>query len=331
MFLLETRLFRIKATGLQNTLKSGAFVVFTVNKKISSNIYQISILGKYVNVKSSKILHPGSKIHAQTFWLKNRLQLKVLDDGKILNSNINNEDRYTDPGKKIISESLVRTYMPLDPAYFEKILSVLRNNKKIDHKLVKILLLMIDKGIPLSDTNIDEILSFSGNFSSNNAENQKRKNQSKQTGKFDKETIKENIKNQIKKIDSGNELLKYFNHSIGKHDNWLIIPLSFDYVRTGHGILKLRLNDNFLITNLVLTLGDGNTWDFNLTKSQNRGNMRISGPNKKLWEKSPSFLKLKEKLYNKGIIIDDINSDSNLTDGFTNISSGKLDSINFIV
>ena len=75
-------------------------------------------------------------------------------------------------------------------------------------------------------------------------------------------TIKEKLKNQIKNSDAGTELLKYFNHSIGMHDNWLIIPLRLDFLRAGSGILKLRLDDNLSITNLVLSLDDSNNWEF---------------------------------------------------------------------
>ncbi|MDA3941673.1 MAG: hypothetical protein PF693_20580, partial [Spirochaetia bacterium] len=293
MFLLETTSIKVQTTGLQNSLKSGSFVDFTVNKNISPNFYQISLLGKFITVKSSGTLQLGSRIHAQIFWIENKLELKVVGNKNLSNSNIDYKDSFTDPVRKLISEGLIRTNMSLDPSYFDKILSVLKKYKKIDHKLIKILLLMIDKGIPLSETNINGILSFSGNLDSKNSEKHERKSQSKESVKVDKESIRENIKNQIKKMDSGSELIKYFNHSVGKHDNWLIIPLSFDYLRTGHGVLKLKLNDDFSITNLVLTLDDGNNWEFNFIKSKKGGTMKISGPDDSLWKQSSSFIKLK--------------------------------------
>ena len=59
--------------------------------------------------------------------------------------------------------------------------------------------------------------------------------------------------------------------------------------------------------------------------------MNVHGPKKMSWEDTPYFKKLKEKLYNIGIQFDDINKESSVTDGFTDIISGKYDSINFVI
>ncbi|MCK5197399.1 MAG: hypothetical protein KAR21_03560, partial [Spirochaetales bacterium] len=129
----------------------------------------------------------------------------------------------------------------------------------------------------------------------------------------------------------GNELLKYFNHRIAKHGNWLIIPLSYSFTREGAGILKLCLDEDYRVTNLVLSLNDGKVWEFSLVKDKKLSSMKVQGPKDIPWEDTASFGKLKEKLYNIGIQFDDINKEPFLTDGFTEILEGKYDSIDFMI
>jgi hypothetical protein len=219
--------------------------------------------------------------------------------------------------------------MPFLSEYFEKIQQSLRKHKKPDDRLVKILLLLIDKGIPLNDKNISEIFSFSNSYKQNHSSDWKKSSET--TKDLKPKDIKEDIKNQIKKTDLGNELLKYFNHRIAKHGNWLIIPLSYSFTRKGTGVLKLRLDEHYNVTNLVLSLNDGKVWEFSLVKEKNPSSIKVQGPNDILWEDTVSFRKLKEKLYNKGIQFDDINKEPFVTDGFTEIMSGKYDSIDFTI
>lgn len=325
MFLLETNNIKSINTGLQSALKSGSYISFSVNKKINDNVYKILLLGKYINVKTTNTLKEGSVIKAQVFWNKNKLQLKILEK-----QNNDSEKNYTDRGivnfnKNLITEELVKSNMPLDPSYFKILDPILRKEKKLDQKLVKILLLLIDKGIPLDDNNIKEILDFMERKNSDNSE------KNKKNKKENLKEIKEDIKNQIQDTDTGNELIKYFNHSVARHDNWLIIPLNFSFSRPGQGLLKIKLNESLLVTNLVLSLSDGNEWVFSLAKTKEGGLIRISGPNELLWKETTQFIKFKEKLYNMGIIIDDIKKEWSLTNGFSENSSGKVKGIDFTV
>ena len=330
MFLLETTNIKSFNSGFQNALKSGTRVMFTVDKKIDTNLYKILLLGKFINVKSTSSLKIGSKINAEVLWTKSGLQLKVFNK---LNSETTIAEKALNSKEILITEGLIRSNMPLDPSYFNKLLPLLEKNKKIDQKLVRILLLLIDKGIPLSEDSIKEILDItdSNNSGNRNADDFKKKLNDKNNIKKDVESIKEDIKKQIKKTDTGNELLKYLNHTIAKHDNWLIIPLNYSFKRSGLGVLKLRLNEQLQITNLVLNLSDGNDWEFNLEKFGTEAKMKILGSDNSFWEITNSFIKLKEKLYNMGIIIDDINKEKPDTDGFTEIVYGKIESIDLTV
>ncbi len=326
MFLLETTSLKAINTGLKDTLKSGSFVSFTVNEKLDTNTYKILLLGKYINVKSAKNIKQGSVLKAQIIWDKNTLQLKVLDNKSITADLPVNEIDLSKFKKQIIAEEIINSNMPLNSFYFKTLEPVLRKNKKTDHKLVKILLLLIDKGIPVNDSNIKEMSNFSSYFKDGNPGNKK-----KDKKNITIEGIKEDIKKQIKNTDTGNDLLKFFNHSIAKHDNWIIIPFNFSFSRLVQGILKIRLNNSYVITNLVLTLNDGNDWEFSLVKNTRGGGIKVSGPGGLPWGQSKSFTKLKEKLYNMGIIIDDINREWTLIDGFTETKSGKLKKIDFVV
>ncbi|MCK5674507.1 MAG: hypothetical protein KAH95_14095, partial [Spirochaetales bacterium] len=179
-----------------------------------------------------------------------------------------------------------------------------------------------------TDSNIKEILSFSNSLNGKSSGNPKKEHK-KQNKTI--EGIKEDIKKQIINSDTGNELIKYFNHSVAKHDNWLIIPLNFSFTRPGKGLLKLKLNNSFQITNLVLSISDGKDWEFSLIRTSSGGKIKVSGPNGLPWVKSKPFTKLKEKLYNMGIIFDDNNKEWTLEDGFTEMISGKLKNIDFSV
>lgn len=324
MFLLETNNILAVNTGLQSSLKSGSFVSFTVNKKIDTNVYKILLLGKYFNVKSTKILKEGVRINAQIFWDKSNLQLRVLEK-KI--SGTENPANLLNMRNSVISEELIKSNMPFDPSYFKIMEPLLPKNKKSDYKFVKILLLLIDKGIPVNDNNIKEILNFSDLGDDGKSKNQNR------NGKREKNNIeiKQDIKKQINKTDTGNDLLKYFNHSVAKHDNWLIIPLKFSFKRPGKGVLKLKLDKSLKITNFVLNLEDGNEWLFSLAKSDKGDKMNVFGPEEFSWEESSSFIKLKEKLYNMGIVFDDINKECAFVDGFSGMYPGKVKNIDFTV
>ena len=330
MFLLETTNLKAHNTGLQDKLKSGSFVVFTVGKKIDTNLFRIALYGKTMSVRSTKFLTEGSRMRARVSWVENRLQLNV--SGKesdsltdlLLRSSITIKSE-----TRMIAEALIRSGMPLLPEYFEKIQGNLKKYKNADEKLVKILLLLIDKGIPLNGQNITEILSFSDRHEKKHSESREKGEKAKTDKKI--EEIKADIKKQIKHTDSGNELLKYFNHKIALHDNWLIIPLNYSFKRKGMGVLKLRMDEKFFVTNLVLTLSDGRDWEFNLVKNKNSGNMKVWGPGDLHWENTAAFRKLKEKLHNIGIQFDDINIGLPSADGFMEIVPGKYDSIDFTV
>ncbi|MCK5152926.1 MAG: hypothetical protein KAQ93_01085 [Spirochaetales bacterium] len=325
MFLLETTNIKAINTGLQSNLKSGTYVSFTVNKKINLNMYKILLLGKFISVKSTKSLKEGSVIKAQIFWDNNRLQLKVLEKQNTVTAKITSDTGIFNIHRNLITDELIKGNMPLDPSYFKILEPVLRKDKKVDQKLVKILLLLIDKGITLNDDNINEILSFSDRKGQGHSGKNRKKN------KENLQEIKKDIKNQIKNTDTGNELIKYFNHSVAKHDNWLIIPLNFSFTRPGQGVLKLKINESLVVTNLVLTLSDGNDWDFSLVKTSEGSIIKVSGPNDIPWKETAPFNKLKEKLYNMGIIFDDINKEWALTNGFSENVSEKIKSVDFIV
>lgn len=329
MFLLETTNLKAVNTGLQDTLRSGTFVVFTVKKKLDSNLYQISLSGKQMSVSSSKTLKEGSKLRAQVTWLGNRLQLNVSLKNEPIIDLLMRSNIIIKNETQMIAEGLIRSGMPLLSGYFEKIQQSLRKHKKPDDRLVKILLLLIDKGIPLNDKNISEIFRFSSGHKQNHSSDWKKNEKTKKDIK--PEDIKEDIEKQIKKTGLGNDLLKYFNHRIAKHGNWLIIPLNYSFTRKGTGVLKLHLDEHYSVINLVLSLNDGRVWEFSLVKDKNLSKMKVQGPTDISWEDTASFRKLKEKLYNKGIQIDDINKEPFVTDGFTEIMSGKYDSIDFTI
>lgn len=330
MFLVETTNTNSHSAGFQNTLKSGKFINFTVRRQIADNLYQILINGKKFQVKSFVFLKEGSQFHAKISWVDNRLKLHVLNDNHNDLLSLNKEI-LTDPIKKMILEGLIRSNMTFDPSIINKIQLVLSKSSKDNLKLIKILLLLIDKEIPVTDKNIEDIYIYTDKKRNENQEDHKRKKRNTKVQNVNKESIKKEIMNQINRTDTGNELLKYFNHKIAKHDNWLIIPLKFNYKRAGQGLLKLKLNENLIITNIVFTLSDGNDWEFSIVKSGKGRKMHVSGPPKLSWEESLPFIKLKEKLYNMDIISDDINKEGTLTDGFTEISFGKYESVDFTV
>ncbi len=331
MFLLETINVKASATGSQTSLKSGSFAFFTITKKISSNLYRISLNGNILNVKTSVPLIIGSKLKAQIFWNNNRLQLKVLNKPDPIGSLLDKVNIPSNSNTKLIAEGLIRSGIPFNPIFFEKIQSIIKRNKKVDEKLIKTMLLLIEKGIPCNSKNISEIFYFDNQKEDRESQKQNTKDKKSKKKNYSVKEIKNHIKRQILGTDTGNELLKYFNHRIALHDNWLMIPLNYSFLRNGRGVLKLRLDGQFLLTNMVLRLDDGMEWEFTLKKQKDNSRMNIWGSCKNSWELTESFSKLKEKLYNIGIIIDDINKEQLLTDGFTELGSGSYDSINYIV
>jgi hypothetical protein len=331
MFLVETDSVKIRNSGLQNVLKSGSSVFFFVKKQINSNKYTIVLNGKSINVKSSSELVEGSRQNAKVLWTKSGLTLKIFDKK---NSSVERRtDTYSLLGNtgKMITNALIRSNMPLNPEYIEKILTILKKTKKTDSKYLKTIILLIDKGIPVTEKNINEIMLYSNHFRDNFLNEKKdsaKRKASKDNAGIDE--IKEDIKKQINSTDTGNELLKYFNHKIAKHDNWIIIPVKYSFKRDGVGVLKLQLDEKYKILNLVLSLNDSFEWDFSLKRVQNDFGMEVSGSSEFDWEKSLPFRKLKEKLHKIGIRIDDINNEISETDGFRKTNLVKYNSVDFI-
>ena len=82
---------------------------------------------------------------------------------------------------------------------------------------------------------------------------------------------------------------------------------------------------------MVLNLDDGAEWEFTLKKQKEGSGLSVWGSGKNSWELTEAFSKLKEKLHNIGIVIDDINKEQPQTDGFIGLGSGRYDNINFMV
>ncbi len=331
MFLLETINIKSQNTGFQSLLKSGAVVSFSVGRRIEPGVFSINLLGKTITVRSSENLVQGSVLKARVKWTKNRLNLTVIGNKKD-SQTVFFERSGIVPGKelKLIADSLINSGLPLLPEYFSRLQPVVKRYKNIDNRLARILILLMDKGIPLTDQNVSEILSLTGGRGRQQSSDwNNNKDRSEKT--MDKDDIKKDLKQKINKIDFGMDLLKYFNHRIAGHDNWLIIPLDFSFSRKGHGLLKLRLDDKFTISNLVLTLDDGFEWEFNLVRSGTGRKISVRSTSKYPWSGSPAFLELKEKLYKKDIFFDDINRETVWTDGFTQPAAEGLESVDFTV
>ncbi len=195
MFLLETINTGASNTGSQTILKSGSFAVFTINKQIDSNLYRISLKGNVFNVKSSVALSIGSKIRAQIFWNNNRLQLKVSDKSNPIASLLDKVNISSNPNTRLIAEGLIRSGIPFDSMYFEKIQTVIKKNKKVDDKLIKGMLLLMEKGIPVNNKNISEIFYFNnqkedGESSGHNTEENNHKNKGLSVKEIKKDVIK---------------------------------------------------------------------------------------------------------------------------------------------
>ncbi len=331
MFLLETNNLKSLTTGFQPVLKSGAFVSFTVGKRMGAGIYSVTILGKSITVRASESLVPGSVLRAKVQWKGGRLRLNIVKSGKDpVDPFFDRTAVLSDKTTKIIAESLIRSGMPLLPEYFSGIKPVLKGKNRSDIKLARILILLMDKGIPLTDQNVSEFLMLMGS-EEREAGDKRGKNEAEAYKLLDKDEIKEDLKKKIGKIDFGNDLLKYFNHRIAEHDNWLIIPLNFNFKRKGHGVLKLRMDKKFNITNLVLTFNDGTDWEFNMVKNGKGRTLSVNSSMDELWKKSRAFEELKEKLYKKDIYFDDINSRPVPTDGFSKTAEVISRGVDFTV
>ncbi len=331
MFLLETINLKSVTTGFQHVLKSGAFVSFTVGKRMRAGIYTVAILGKSVTVRASESLVPGSVLRAKVAWIDGRLQLNIVkNDKEPVESFFERTADFSDKTNKIVAESLIRSGMPLLQEYFSGIKQALKGKNRSDIRLARILVLLMDKGIPLSEQNVSEILMLMGGEERGNPE-KRDKNKTEADKLLDKDEIKEDLKKKIGKIDLGNELLKYFNHRIAGHDNWLIIPLSFNFKRKGKGVLKLRMDKKYNITNMVLTFYDGTDWEFNMVKNGKGSTISVNSSMDDLWKKSRAFEELKEKLYKKDIYFDDINTKPVTTDGFSKTAEVISRGVDFTV
>ena len=310
------RFFFLNSSG-----KSAFSGKIEVLEKLGSNFWKLGINGSEYRVYSETELSAGSVI---------RGVIKVLNNSLVLKEIISKEPGY--PGGGIFYGStgvdgLVKNLYSsfhnagLSPGGSEfRLLKNLISKRKIDSRhLITLLTDAVLKGFrteALMTALLDEVGRDKGGGSGGK---QKKDRQNS-------ENIKKEIKCIIKNTEKSGSILFLYNHIKHSGSHWVIFPFSFDHgSKNTDGSLRIRFDTSGIIKKTVIHAEKGDkTWYFTLTSLNNgetgAGHFRMqiySNPEGANAVKNDSFGKLRKKLQNLGIEIDDNIHDISIFDGFS--------------
>jgi len=325
----RSKFFLSQLTG---RIKSGDAVNIKVVKHLGDYKWQVSLNGKLHVVRSHGNIKEGSVIRARALWSGNKLFLtpvkRMVDYSEVIKNAGIPDDRLS----RLIVESFKRSGLPLNPESLLLVRRELRKAKKEDAFLARLLVLIHDKNLKLSQKSLKELLSItegrSGEGGGSYREEKYKSNDSDSDSneKDLKKAIAERLKRQLHNYNNERTSpLHIFNSIRGKHDNWIIIPFSFllDERDELSGSIRINCRRSTFSYAFITVNSKEARWGFSINMSGKEKKITSFCNNSSERIKALSFFpKLAEKLREMDIKIDDNIKDEEESDGF---SSEKTD------
>ncbi len=314
--------------GAFSSLRSGSFVSFTVKENTGTGIFTVLLNGRILQVQSKTFLTPGRRYRAEFIKFPDKIELRILQQQQLTARVMETFSLpKTDEMKQILS-ALMNTGLAVTPPMITALQRGSRHVRKKDSALFRLLAVMLDKNLPLTAATVESLYGYFPDQQDKNDNHGSEKDEDHQTSGSENSILKKYILRE----DTNDTLLKFFNHSKGNHQNWLIIPLKYKTDAVHTGLLKIKLDIHNKLLGFHLTLNDTVPWEFILERENLEYKIKIFSPiDIKKRNAASMFFELKEKLHKKGIKTDDISSNGSLSDGFIDTWTTAATSVDKIV
>ena len=314
--------------GAFSSLRSGSYVSFMVKESNGKGIFTVILNGRILQVQSKSILFPGRQYRAEFIKFPGKIELRIQEQQQLTAKVMETFSLPRTDEMKLILSALMNTGLAVTPRLIVALQRGSKHIRKKDSALFRLLAIMLDKNIPLTATNVESLYGYLPEHQDKREDRDTEKDEDHKTtgsGKFI-------LKKYILRDDRNDTLLKYFNHSKGNHQNWLIIPLKYQTGDEHTGLLKIKLDVHNNLLGFQLTLNDTVNWKFILRKEPQGYKLQTLSPiDTRKRGVISMFFQLKEKLHKKGIETDDIRSNGSLSDGFVDTWTTAVKSVDKIV
>lgn len=326
----------VGSTKLHTQLKTGELVTFRVRSQVAPDTWLVSLKGKQVQVRAEVPLSAGDLLKARAHFERGQLFLKL-----ITHQQTSAAERYLQrhgitpsPTYKHLLEALMRSELPLREEIVSYAARALFASRRSDsRRLSRFLAVMIDKGLRPSPEKAEELYQAveeppdhhqergRGRHHDDGAGEQNRRQQEKRRQLSRKEPASqqdekagadrppraEDIRLQCLRAAEQENSLQLWNHAVGPHDNWIVVPLAWEHGGERiEGRARIRIvggkADRF-----TLSVYARNQWHFAVSLADRRNSITVYSDSRKVQEQAGYVLEaLRENLHNKEVEIDDI-------------------------
>jgi len=304
-------------------LHPGEFVSLKIVKSLFHNKWAVSIGGKLLTAYSDIDLNPGQVVKARVLVEENRLVLKIapknIDAVNVLLEKYSIEP---DALTRAIVMSFLKTGLAVREENIIAIKNLIKNSKKSKTKLIRLLTIMLDKGITLKHLDMEKILPLI--FEDSQSSRKERERRKKQGYNREKrlEELKKYINSRVESVSSSDaNLLQIFNHIKAVHDNWITTPFRIENEKiTLSGSIRIQYDYFKKIVNIIVIQCSFDSVDLSFILKNQQQNYTLSILcNKEDYAKilKRELPKLNIKLQNLGVKIDDTILEDTYFDGFS--------------
>jgi len=308
----------VNARSLKS-LRSGSFLLFRVVRSKGNGTYSVILKGEMFDVKSKIPLKSGSKYRARVVRTGGGIRFRILDDLTFEDKVLKNHS-YSDPDLvREISRSLINTGLAATESNVKAVSKGLSLSGKKDSFLVKLLAVMLDKDIPLTEETILPLTGYSGDYRNSGRDGDREKDDSRNNGENRKILDEDGseLKSYILRGDDDKSFIKYFNHRRGRHGNWFIIPIVYNNDKAGVLRLNTGPGPGGSLEGLSISFYGKSHWEISAFRTGGSYSMKVYtnhlSPERLMKDK---LVELKEKLRKKGMEIDDIKREESPSGGF---------------
>jgi len=340
-------LHSITAGFTEQTVKPGSIISFSVQRKIGDHSWVVRMLGREVRVVSDLQLEVGARLKATVQLESGKLLLKIDRQAHALNNILQTSNLPDTQTSRMLIQAFIAQGLPLREERLRAALKLFSQLEVKDSATSRLLAIVYDKGLFLTPEQMKrlQLLVFGEGDSRREGSTAQQEQQDTGHGQNQQDTereppqgrqgrqrqdqtnqhkrgynpklIEQNLHTQITSRGAGASLLHLFNHIQARHNNWIIIPLSFtptqaaEEFQTDSGILRLQLDpegrpQQFSLTFLLYSSSELSTWHFagKITNPQSkihiyRGSREQGRPNAEI------LSRLHKKLNNLSFEIDD--------------------------
>ena len=310
------------STGFgQKLFKPGAIVSFSALEQLSDSSWIIQVHGQKIKVRSSITLTLGEQIKARVLFQDGKMFLKMEDSRSPIQHLLYKLDLPKGSSSELLIRSFIEQGMPLKEETLRKALQLMEQLDNRDRRTARLIAMLYDKGMFLTRQQFEKLQQFifekqiplppsterrKKDHDSDRKESKEREDQRKK----ERDKLLKSIKNQINRSSRGDNLLQLFNHLKAPHDNWIVVPLSFDYPAMEdaprRGVLRIHITTQNMPDMCTFTVFGRREWHFKIKLQPGKERISLAVDPYPSWIPEKEIVnKMREKLSNLSFEIDD--------------------------